>query len=139
MTVVLVCTDDRRFAAAAPVAGVNLATICAAQRATPIIAFHGDADALVDYRGGSIYGYDLGLPSVEERMTEFAGLGGCEAPPATAQPSENVRHAVWSCPEGMGAELYTIVGGGHAWPGAAQHIDATELLLDFFDTHRREV
>jgi polyhydroxybutyrate depolymerase len=137
MTVVLICTDDRRFAGAAPVAGVNLATICAAQRATPTIAFHGDADALVDYRGGSIYGYDLGLPSVEERMTELARLGGCDAAPATTQPSENARHAVWSCPEGMGAELYTIVGGGHTWPGAAQHVDATELMLDFFDAHRR--
>jgi poly(3-hydroxybutyrate) depolymerase len=59
----------------------------------------------------------------------------------------------------MAAELYQVVGGGHAWPGAptpadapagaagglgasvraraARVVDATALILDFFDRHRR--
>jgi len=156
MTVVLICEDDQRFAAAAPVAGVNMATICDAKHATPIIAFHGTADPLVNYNGGSLFGLNLGLPPVEQRMANLAKLGGCEAHPSVTRPHADIRHVVWNCPPTMGAELYTIIGAGHTWPGApipgatAAHqavlpqvgretlsIDATNLILDFFDQHHR--
>jgi polyhydroxybutyrate depolymerase len=158
MTVVLICNEDQRFAAAAPVAGVNLATICTPKRATPTIAFHGDADRLVSYTGGEIFGFDLGLPSVRKRMTDFAVLGDCDAKPEVTKPYDDIRHFVWKCPPGMGMELYTVLGGGHTWPGTPPpptqgtttatpttqrntngkttlSIDATNLALDFFDAH----
>jgi polyhydroxybutyrate depolymerase len=142
MTMMLICEHDQRFAAAAPVAGVNLGTRCGAEHATPTMAFHGDRDQLVPYGGGTIFGYRLGLPTVEQRMTEMATLGGCDARPNTAEPLEGVRHFVWNCPQGMAAELYTVVGGRHVWPGAGSapspHVtDATKLILDFFDAQQR--
>jgi polyhydroxybutyrate depolymerase len=54
------------------------------------------------------------------------------------------------CPHGDNeALLYTVIGGGHTWPGAeidypveeagltTHAIRATELILDFFASHRR--
>jgi len=154
MTMALICVYDQRFAAAAPVSGVNLLTTCKAKHATPLIAFHGTADPLVNYNGGSALGVNLNLPSVGARMAEFAALGGCATTPTTNQPYADVSHTVWSCPANMGLELYTVSGGGHAWPGAptdgtrgrdlpayvgyeTQSIDATKLILDFFNKHHR--
>jgi polyhydroxybutyrate depolymerase len=154
MTMALICIYDRRFAAAAPVSGVNLLTTCNAKHATPLIAFHGTADPLVNYNGGSVLGANLNLPSVPARMAQFAALGGCATPPTTTQPYADVSHSVWRCPGKMGLELYTVIGGGHAWPGAptdgtrgkdlpayvgyeTQSIDATNLILDFFNKHHR--
>ena len=118
MTMALVCERAHRFAAAAPVAGVNLAVTCDAPTATPLIAFHGDADPFVRYQGRDFFGVDVGLPSVERRMAQFAAFGGCAAAPTVSRPDAAVRHLTWTCPSGMAAELYRVVGGAHAWPGA---------------------
>jgi polyhydroxybutyrate depolymerase len=155
MTMALICSYDQRFAAAGPVAGVNLLATCKAMHATPLIAFHGTADQLVNYKGGaSALDPNLHLPSVAARMAAFAALGGCATPPTTTQPDADVSHTVWRCPANMGLELYTVIGGGHAWPGSptngtrgkdlpayvgheTQSIDATKIILDFFDKHHR--
>ncbi len=123
MTMALVCTNDRRFAAAAPVAGVNMGTICAATHATSIIAFHGDADPLVPYGGGDMFGYPLGLESVQERMGAAAALADCDPDPEQTSPSGDSTRLVWTCPDGYGMELYTIKGGGHTWPGVTTYVD----------------
>ena len=46
------------------------------------------------------------------------------------------------CAPGVDVELYTILHGDHSWPGAAitiapttHTIDATTLILDFFQRH----
>ncbi len=50
------------------------------------------------------------------------------------------------CREEATVTLYTIEGGGHAWPGAAaaagqaagtDTINATEVIWDFFAAHPR--
>lgn len=167
MTMALVCTSNDRFAAAAPVAGANMGTVCPATNPTSIIAFHGDADPLVPYEGGDMFGYPLGLASVEDRVTSAAELAGCEPTPTETAPSDDSRRLVWSCPDDYGVELYTIIGGGHTWPGVTTYADptgsrptsggaenspysieeivghqttnviATDLMLDFFDDHPR--
>jgi polyhydroxybutyrate depolymerase len=159
MTMALVCAPGRRFAAAAPVAGVNLATRCPDPHATPLIAFHGDADPFVRFQGRDFFGLDVGLPAVPARMARFAELSGCDPDPTTSRPRPGVRLLAWRCPTGMAAELYQVVDGGHSWPGApreeadaagvsgglgasvrgraAPGVDATSLILDFFDRHRR--
>jgi polyhydroxybutyrate depolymerase len=158
MAMALVCAPGRRFAAAAPVAGVNLATTCADPHATPLIAFHGDADPFVRFQGRDFFGRDVGLPSVPARIARLAVLSGCDPDPHASRPQPRVRLLTWRCPEGMAAELYQMIGGGHAWPGApaarsglalvassgtgtnartAPGVDATARILDFFDRHRR--
>jgi polyhydroxybutyrate depolymerase len=56
-----------------------------------------------------------------------------------------VTRTAWpGCTAQTEVTLYTIEGGGHAWPGAdpaknpthtTQQIDATVLMLDFFGRH----
>ena len=54
----------------------------------------------------------------------------------------------WSgCQDGADTISYSIIGGGHTWPGAAidlkqyglttHQIDATTTIWDFFEQHRR--
>jgi polyhydroxybutyrate depolymerase len=149
MSVALMCSDDQRFAAVAPVAGVNMTPLCPVLHGTPIIAFHGTADMADPYTGQSVLGLQLNLPSVEDQMAHLAGLGECSATPTKTMPFSDIEHRVWDCPAPMGAELYTVIGGGHTWFGATSHggtaflgtdtksIDATTLILDFFDMHKR--
>jgi polyhydroxybutyrate depolymerase len=156
MTEAMACENDHRFAAIAPISGINIVKVCRAKQATPTIAFHGDADPLVPYTGGGMFGYNLGLPAVELRLSEIAKLGGCEAGPATTTVAKDVRLLRWHCPAGFAVELYKVLGGGHTWPGAGTYVRsnaaeldrfhvgretesivATKLILDFFDAHRR--
>jgi polyhydroxybutyrate depolymerase len=118
----------------------------------PVVAFHGTDDIVVAYgEGGTVDSADAvnaGLPGTLENMDGWATFGGCD-PDATVTPIEDdVTHHVWEgCDEGVGVELYTIIGGGHTWPGAAlvigppdqttDTIDATQLALDWFEAHPR--
>jgi polyhydroxybutyrate depolymerase len=155
MTMALRCTAGDRFAAVAPVAGVSLGG-CDANVATPLIAFHGDADPLVSYQGSG----------VEAAMAQLAAAGGCPGEPKVSAPFPDARHFVWPCTGAMGLELWQIIGGGHTWPGVTTYVDpntarknpdgtpagspygepvlvkhqttdvvATKLILDFFDRH----
>ena len=104
MTEAMACENDGRFAAVAPIAGINIVKVCQAKTATPTIAFHGDADQLVPYAGGGMFDFDLGLPAVETRLAEIAKLGGCEAGPETTTVAEDVKLIRWDCPAGMAVE-----------------------------------
>ncbi len=52
-----------------------------------------------------------------------------------------------NCDGGGAVELYTVVGGGHTWPGSSinlgdpslttQTIDANEIALNWFAAHPR--
>ncbi|MBL7500212.1 CE1 family esterase [Frankia nepalensis] len=148
LTMALVCERDELFAAAAPVAGITMNVVCPAKRATPLVALHGTADSAVPYGGGNLLGLPISIPPVEKRVTDHATLGGCDPEPAQDRPGADIRHSVWKCPPGQAVELYTVEGGGHTWFGASTRhggqpmagdtssIDATEVMLDFFDEHR---
>ena len=162
MTMALRCAAGDRFAAFAPVAGVNIGPTCTSPVEVPLIAFHGDADPLVAYKKDGEAG---GVPAT---MADLAAQGGCETPPTSDQPFDDAVHDVWTCPPGMALELWTIIGGGHTWPGVTTYVDpntarknpdgtaagspyglpglvlhqtedvvATTLMLDFFDDHPR--
>ena len=175
MATALICTDDERFAAAAPVAGAVFVSDCSAGDLTPILAIHGDADVLAPYGGGDVFGFPLDLPAAVDQLTELAALGGCEPEAELESIGEDVEHRSWpSCADDAEVELYTVLGGGHTWPGSelfedgvtgeatdsgegaeqigdvestfgfgldeilgdpTDTIDATELILDFFDRH----
>jgi polyhydroxybutyrate depolymerase len=119
----------------------------------PVVAFHGTDDIVVAYGegGGTVdpgASVNAGLPGTLENMDGWAAFGGCD-PEATVTPIEDdvTRHVWDGCDDGVGVELYTIIGGGHTWPGAAlvigppeqttDTIDATELALDWFEGHPR--
>lgn len=140
----LVCQPSNRFAAAAFVSGINQTKACPAATVPPFVAFHGDSDAVDPYTGGDLAGFPIGMPAVEERVADFAAKQGCGTPPTEQKAPRGVVHEVWPCPAGQAAELYRVIGGSHSWPGSpdprlgpTRSIDASDLILRFFDRHRR--
>jgi polyhydroxybutyrate depolymerase len=144
MSTTLGCELGDRFAAIAPVAGVNLNGACPGDDPVSVLAVHGDADAIAGYGGSSLMGFDLGNPSVPDRMAEWASFDGCGAQPAVDDSTPGLVVTRWSgCDEGTEVELWTLDGWGHEWPRAEAAtrpgvIDATEVVLDFFDSHGRD-
>lgn len=141
----LACHLSLPLAAVAPVAGVNAAPSCTSAARASVIAFHGTADPLVPYSGGRS-GSSRDLAPVERAVAEWAVRDGCAGEPSTTSIGDDVRRLSWTgCTDGAAVELYAVDGGGHTWPGArplprlgetTETIDATALMLDFFDTHR---
>ena len=143
MSTTLGCELGDRFAAIAPVAGVNLSGACPGDDPVSVLAVHGDADPIAGYAGGSLMGFDLGNPSVPDRMAAWASHDGCEARPAVDESTPGLAVTRWSgCEDETAVELWTLAGWGHEWPRATVPtepgvIDATDVVLDFFDAHTR--
>lgn len=155
----LACALPERIAAIAPVSGVFAPGDGDCPAPLPVIAFHGTADALVPFEGGS--GGPFGRGSIDgDIIPAWAEHNGC-----TSQVDENpvtgtagvrlVRNE--GCDGDATVELYVIEdadpntqgeqGGGHSWPGAtfgepddannptSQEISANDLIWDFFAAH----
>ncbi|MBI5936135.1 MAG: prolyl oligopeptidase family serine peptidase [Chloroflexi bacterium] len=141
----LACEAADVFAAIAPVAGTLNYSPCAPSESVAVIHFHGTDDQHVLYNGGagpeSIVGVDFA--SVASSIGFWVAFNGCASQPAISQIAD-VRREVWGgCKGGAPVELYTIVGGQHAWPGSegpgwvggdepSQTVSATLLIWDFF-------
>ncbi len=132
------CLMPDTFAAIAPVAGAYVFWApCEITSSVSMIAIHGDADTAVAYSGG---GY-----STPGWAGEWAERNGCNPTSSTSQPFDDITVEIWeSCPEGVAVTLYTVVGGGHIWPGSAiyegapgttENLNATEMIWDFFSNH----
>lgn len=157
MSSLLACQLPDRFAAVAPVAGVEFYESCE-DGPVPVIAFHGRADPIVTYEGGGLNATRIadvqywkgdvpdGLPEhegVDVALATWARHNGCDTTFAEEQVSPSVRRRTWA---GCEAEtvLYVIDGGGHAWPGkpfpqfedafgpGTTEIDASNLIFEFF-------
>jgi polyhydroxybutyrate depolymerase len=82
MSTTLGCELGDRFAAIAPVAGDNLSGACPGDDdPVSVLAIHGDADAIAGYGGNNLLGFQLGNPSVPDRMAAWAAYDGCEVGP----------------------------------------------------------
>lgn len=151
MTYILACELADRIAAVGVVSGGFLepAGGCKPSRPMPLIAFHGDADALVPYHGGQFLVAPFPFPPVETWVAAWGARNGCAPAPVTAAVTAHVRGTRYlGCAAGSEVVLYTIAGGGHTWPGGealpvfiaghtTQEIDATRLMWAFFETHAR--
>jgi len=162
----LACELPGTFAAIAPVAGVNAHAVCdATTPPVSVLAFHGTADSVVSYEGGPYFsGIDASvLPeALRQRIVELAGLearavpgsvaqwaafDGCAESPRTTQVASDVTRTAYArCRRGTAVVLFTVVQGGHTWPDApavarlgttTRSIDASDLMLRFFDEHPR--
>ena len=117
----------------------------------PVIAFHGTSDPIVPYRAGGTGLFLPGVPSpgVLQNLGAWAGLDRCRAVPAVRRLSTMVVRRTWSgCSGGSAVVLYSVLGGGHTWPGSpvtlsagtfgktTEQIGATALMLAFFAHHR---
>jgi polyhydroxybutyrate depolymerase len=113
-----------------------------------VIAFHGKLDENVPYDGGQgnrsrRYGSDV---SVNESIAFWVRHIECDPIPETKiSESQNIVHDIYkNGRNGTEVHLYTIVNGGHGWPGSdrgdrpTQELSATEIMWDFFMSHPKQ-
>jgi polyhydroxybutyrate depolymerase len=113
-----------------------------------VVAFHGQLDENVPYNGGQGnrsrgYGSDL---SVNESIGFWVTHNKCDpVPEIQVSTSGNIVQDIYR--HGLNnteVQLYTIVNGGHGWPGSdtgdrpTKEISATELIWDFFKEHPKK-
>jgi len=150
------CELSDKIAAIAPVAGA-LNVDCKPAQPVSVIAFHGTNDQNVPYNGGagskSIDPHPRTDQSVAYAMAFWSQFNQCAPTPARDERgnpalsgANGIVHDTYSnCANRAGVELYTIKGGGHAWPGGdrltilldapTKEISATELMWKFFKQH----
>jgi len=146
----LACELPEMVAAIAPVAGALNCEDCQPSEPMSAIIFHGTADEHVPYDGG------VGSKSLEARVDKpvsyavsfWVEQNGCSPVPHVGEFGSIRRETYSGGAKGAEVTLYTIKGGGHAWPGGkaawrggdapTQEISATDLMWEFFARHPKE-
>jgi len=151
MSFLLSCRLWERIAAIGSVAGAYVASWdeCAEPRPLPVIAFHGTADAATPYAGGASWVGDIAFPDVERWTARWAERNGCAPAPVDAAVAADVRRRAYhGCAGAADVVLFTVLGGGHTWPGGlplpewllgptSRSIDATREMWAFFAKHAK--
>ena len=88
---------------------------------------------------------DSDYDPVSTAVDLWATTGGCTGATDEQVSASVVRQVRTGCLAGYGVELYTVDGGGHAWPGGepgwaegdepTTEVVATDLIWDFFAAH----
>jgi polyhydroxybutyrate depolymerase len=144
MSAAVTCALPGTFAAAASVAGMNIAGTCL-ERPTPLLVVHGTADPIVPYQGGDLGGRLGGLlsvPSVASRLHEWSFRNHCASGPTSTVVVPTITLVEY---QGCDAptRLLRVSRGGHTWPGGpvlpvnrygrtSDAIDATDEIFAFF-------
>lgn len=149
MSYLLACRAADLIAAAAPVAGALNVENCAPSEPISLAAFHGTDDRHVLYEGGPpevrVDRAERIDRSAAESVGTFVAADGCGSEPEQTSTAWG-RLDTWSdCEGGTAVALYTIDGGGHAWPGGQRGtifgdapttlLSATEAMWAFFEAH----
>jgi polyhydroxybutyrate depolymerase len=151
MSFVLSCTLSHRIAAVGMVAAAQTLrwSWCTDRRPVPMIAFHGTADPLTPYHGGTSWIVSEALPDMLTWTKLWARRNQCGASAVDSVVAPDVTRLEYpACADGATVELYTIAGGGHSWPGGepmmewwvgptSNSIDATRQMWAFFRAHPR--
>jgi polyhydroxybutyrate depolymerase len=147
----LLCQTPYRIAAAGMVSS-PFPNTCPTDVVRPIIEFHGTDDPIVPYGGGPVHAAGfrgINSPGVLDTAAKWADHNGCTGATNLQIAPDVVRTGWTGCAPDGDIVLLTIQGGGHTWPGpidvsklgiedlgaTTSSIDATQLILDFFDTH----
>jgi polyhydroxybutyrate depolymerase len=148
----LACELPDRFAAIAPVAGLEMAPSCPTSGRVAVMQIHGSADGFVPWEGGVGCGPSgVSYPSVPEVMSRWRTRNGCAE---TASPFAMEGDGTCTRYDDCDADvvLCRIEGGGHSWPGGAPDRDvipcpadgpqsttfrASEQMWRFFQAHVR--
>ena len=142
------CEMSDVLAAIAPVGGA-LEVECAPAGPVSAIVFHGTADRIVPYAGGPAGTVPGGMDSEYDPVSTAVGVwattAGCTGATDEQVSASVIRQVRTGCLAGYGVELYTVDGGGHAWPGGepgwaggdvpTTEVVATDLIWDFFAAH----
>lgn len=149
MSFVLSCALPDRIAAIGMVAAAQTLPWewCADPEPVPMITFHGTADSIVPYGGGTSWVGPMTFPDIPTWTENWAGRNRCKGGSfETAVAKDVTRRDYDGCVNGADVVLYTVEGGGHTWPGGeplpewfagptTSEIDASELMWEFFQKH----
>ena len=149
MSFLLSCTLSDRIAAFGMVGAAQTMpwNWCTDRKAVPMISFHGTADPMAPYNGGSTFVAPSPFPSAQIWAANWARRNQCAKKPVeSAVASDVMRRAYINCADGADVVLYTIRGGGHTWPGGepmpewfvgptSRSIDASSQMWAFFRAH----
>jgi polyhydroxybutyrate depolymerase len=149
MAFVLSCTLSDRIAAVGLVGAAHLTpwTWCTERRAVPMIAFHGTDDRFTPYDGGTTIVAPQRFPSIRVWTANWARRNRCASNPIdSAVAVDVVRRTYRNCADGADVVLYTVLDGGHTWPGGgplpewfagrtSHSVDATSVMWAFFREH----
>jgi polyhydroxybutyrate depolymerase len=147
MSFILSCKLSERIAAVGMVSGAYLYPWdeCNPSRPVPAVVFHGTSDPIVPFQGGPSKAFDLPFPAIPKWIDTLARHNGCDETPLELPPRGEASGVQFTnCAADV--VFYTIIGGGHAWPGGeaiperivghtTQDIDATQIMWDFFLQH----
>jgi polyhydroxybutyrate depolymerase len=150
MAFVLSCALSDRIAAVGMVAAAQTLpwSWCTDRRPVPMIAFHGTADRQIPYDGGKTWIASRRFPDVSTWAANWARRNRCSASPVESAVAADVTRLEYtSCADDAAVVLYTILGGGHTWPGGmplaewslgrtSRGIDASSTMWAFFRAHR---
>lgn len=146
------CELGSRLAGIAPVAGPMPATraACTPGGRVPVLMIHGTADPIVPYGGGPVgAGYGGGgVLSVAATEALWRRNDGCSGRAAVRElkdlaPRDGTRVSLAGSP-GCPVQVYTVVGGGHTWPGGQRYapkrlvgttsrdFDAAQVICAYF-------
>ncbi|WP_433824424.1 alpha/beta hydrolase family esterase [Actinoplanes sp. CA-015351] len=126
----LACETDR-FAAIGPVSGSEM-TPCVTRRPTSILHIHGNADIVIQPRGGKLPNGSV-TPPVGEVLSAWRTAMSCDA--ATETTKGRVHSSAAACPDGRDVNLLLVEGLPHTWSTDSTVLDTTETLAQFFDAH----
>jgi len=156
------CTLASQIAAIAPVSGympAEDAAGCRPARPIPVLEIAGTADPIMPFNGGEIrllrFNRGAAVLSAKQTISMWTNNAKCKGPPqlaALAPIAANdgtsiTRTSHASCVNGTSVVLYTVIGGGHAWPGGRQYLpkliigrasrqlDASQTIVEFFLAH----
>ena len=150
MAFVLSCTLSDRIAAIGVVAPAIFLPwkSCTDRRPVPMIAFHGTADRSVPYHGGQSWVAPYAFPDIPAWTQKWAERNRCGRNPADSTVAADVtRREFMNCTGGATVVLYTVLDGGHTWPGGgpmpewfvgttSHSVDATSLMWSFYRDHQ---
>ena len=149
MSFVLSCTLSHRIAAVGMVAAALTLPWrwCTDHRAVPMIAFHGTADPVTPYKGGTSWISSRAFPDIPTWTANWARRNRCGANPVESVIAADVtRREYTNCADNATVVLYTVQGGGHSWPGGkplpewmvgptSRSVDASSQMWAFFRQH----
>jgi polyhydroxybutyrate depolymerase len=149
MAFVLSCTLSDRIAAVGLVASAQFLpwSWCTDRRAVPMIAFHGTADRIAPYRGGVSWVSPERFADITTWAANWSRRNRCAPDPvASAVAGDVTRLEYTHCADDATVVLYTVIGGGHTWPGGmplpewlagptSNSVSATTLMWSFYREH----
>lgn len=152
MTYRLGCELSDLVAAIAVVSGYLAYPDCKPTEPLPVIVFHGTADQSVPYDGGEPqkfpYSHRGEIPPVSLAVSFWVNHNHCSPDGRKQEKGKIIREEFPGCDDETKVIFYTIVDGGHAWPGGkqgpspiadkpTQELSATDMIWDFFARHTK--